>query len=78
MHVSFFTPIFFLLFTSFGSASVLQIDNLRCEYLKNPLGIDQVQPRLSWILHSNDPMQKQTAFRILVSSKQGTKERKLE
>lgn len=28
-----------------------QVDRLRCEYLENPLGIDQPIPRLSWITH---------------------------
>ena len=48
--------------------SELKITNLRCEYLKNPLGIDAVKPRLSWILESSDRGQKQTAYRIIVSS----------
>ena len=48
--------------------SELKITKLRCEYLKNPLGIDAVKPRLSWILESSDRGQKQTAYRIIVSS----------
>jgi alpha-L-rhamnosidase len=48
--------------------SDLKITHLRCEYLKNPLGIDAVKPRLSWILESSDRGQKQTAYRINVSS----------
>ncbi|MFX0135220.1 MAG: alpha-L-rhamnosidase, partial [Candidatus Hodarchaeota archaeon] len=42
-------------------------DFLRCEYLINPLGIDVVKPRLSWILESNKRNQKQTAYHILVA-----------
>lgn len=41
---------------------------LRCEYLVNPLGIDVLNPRLSWILESSERAQNQTAYRILVSS----------
>ncbi len=41
---------------------------LRCEYLHNPLGIDVVQPRLSWRLEADTRGQKQTAYRILVAS----------
>ncbi len=41
---------------------------LRCEYLANPLGIDTRWPRLSWLLESDEPGQKQTAYRILVAS----------
>ncbi|NLH40417.1 MAG: family 78 glycoside hydrolase catalytic domain [Planctomycetes bacterium] len=42
--------------------------NLRCEYLMNPLGIDVVEPRLSWTLESDKRGQVQTAYRILVAS----------
>jgi alpha-L-rhamnosidase len=41
---------------------------LRCEYLINPLGIDVIKPRLSWILESQERGQKQTAYQILVAS----------
>ena len=43
-------------------------DNLRCEYRTNPLGIDEQNPRLSWILKPVLRGQKQTAYQILVSS----------
>ncbi len=42
--------------------------NLRCEYHKNPLGIDAAHPRLSWIIESSQRGQKQTAYRILVAN----------
>lgn len=57
-----------------GSASLptatgaITVDRLRCEYRENPLGIDTLQPRLSWILHSNEREQRQTAYQILVAS----------
>ena len=55
------------------SGIAVGVDNLtpvelRCEYLQNPLGIDVVQPRLSWRLESKVRGQKQTAYRILVAS----------
>jgi len=34
-------------------ATGLHCDNLRCEYLHDPLGIDAASPRLSWIPASN-------------------------
>jgi alpha-L-rhamnosidase len=46
----------------------LEPQNLRCEYLVNPLGIDVVEPRLSWTLQSGRRNQSQTAYRILVAS----------
>ena len=45
--------------------------NLTVEYLTNPTGLDVKQPRFSWTLqpaNENDYGQKQTAYRILVSS----------
>lgn len=42
--------------------------NPRCEYLVNPRGIDEVRPRLSWELESNERGQFQTAYRVLVAS----------
>ena len=41
---------------------------LRCEYRTNPIGVDDLQPRLSWIIESDLRNQKQTAYRILVAS----------
>ena len=43
-------------------------DRLRCEYLVNPLGIDAVRPRLSWIVQSGEREQGQTAYQVLVAS----------
>ena len=44
------------------------VENLRCEYRENPLGIDVLTPRLCWQLWSNERGQRQTAYRILVAS----------
>ncbi len=44
------------------------ISDMRCEYLHNPLGIDALQPRLSWILPLDKPGQRQTAYQVLVAS----------
>ena len=41
---------------------------LRCEYLTDPLGIDEAQPRLSWVLESADRGQRQTAYQVIVAS----------
>src|SRR4051794_25289367 len=43
-------------------------DSLKCEYRIDPLGIDTMKPRLSWILVSQERAQKQSAYRILVAS----------
>ena len=44
------------------------LNNLRCEYLVNPSGLDVPQPRLSWVMESATRGQKQTAYQILVAS----------
>ncbi len=41
--------------------------NLRCEYLVDPLGIDVVRPRLSWTLESATRGQEQKAWQVLVA-----------
>ncbi len=49
-------------------SSDVRVIDPRCEYLCDPLGIDVVQPRLSWKLQSAWRGQKQTAYQILVAS----------
>ncbi len=50
------------------SSSAIQVKTLRCESLVNPRGIDEREPRLSWILESVQRGQRQTASQILVAS----------
>ncbi len=50
------------------SSGDIQAKDLRCEYRRDPLGIDVTQPRLSWKLHSQERGQKQTAYQILVAT----------
>ena len=51
------------------------VASLRCEYRENPLGIDVVKPRLSWVIaDSNSEIPrglKQTAYQVLVASTLG-------
>jgi alpha-L-rhamnosidase len=49
-------------------AAAVAVNDLRCEYFTNPLGIDTAAPRLSWQLQSGERGQKQTAYRVLVAS----------
>ncbi len=46
----------------------LEVNNLKCEYQTNPLGIDAREPRLSWQLESKTRGDVQTAFQILVAT----------
>ncbi len=62
--------IFSLLTTSVYGLNPVKLVELRCEYRENPLGIDNVNPRLSWKMlnASNTRGQKQTAYQVLVAS----------
>ncbi|MDR2847623.1 MAG: family 78 glycoside hydrolase catalytic domain, partial [Bacteroidales bacterium] len=65
--------IFFLaLLTSCSKETAsVTVTDLTCEYLVNPLGIDVVQPRLSWKINQTADAEKgqlQTAYQILVAS----------
>ena len=48
--------------------SDLTANQLRCEYRLNPLGIDVLKPRLSWIMESSKRGQMQNAYQILVAT----------
>lgn len=50
------------------SAGTIKAHGLRCEYLSNPLGIDQTKPGLSWKPEAATRGQKQMAYQILVAS----------
>ena len=58
------------------SAQAADVTTLRCEYLVNPLGIDVVKPRLSWVVEEKaeggnlkpERGVRQTAYQILVAS----------
>jgi len=54
-----------------AAEGLLQPLDLRCEYRKNPLGIDTLKPRLRWALEATDPAargRRQTAYQILAAS----------
>ncbi len=43
-------------------------EKLRCEYLKDPIGIDTASPRLGWIDLGDHPGQTQSAYQVVVTS----------
>ena len=49
-------------------ASSPSISNPRCEYRKNPVGVDALQPRLSWVVESGGRGVTQSAWQVLVAS----------
>ncbi|HZT22884.1 MAG TPA: family 78 glycoside hydrolase catalytic domain [Verrucomicrobiae bacterium] len=54
--------------TARTAPAALAVNDLRCEDLKDPQGIDLAQPRLSWVLESRERGQRQTAYEILVAT----------
>ena len=54
------------------SQAVSRPVHLRCEYLENPLGLDERQPRLSWRLDAEHRRgARQVSYQLLVSSEPG-------
>jgi len=49
-------------------STTIRVAKLRCEYLINPLGIDEKKPRLSWIVESNRRGTYQSAWHVRVAS----------
>jgi alpha-L-rhamnosidase len=56
-----------ILFCSSLVAQNLAVQALKCEYKVNPLGLDVMQPRLSWQLSSSQRSVQQAAYRIRVA-----------
>jgi alpha-L-rhamnosidase len=51
-----------------GGAAGATVNNLRCEYQKDPLGIDAAKPCLSWVIESEKRGEIQTAYQVLAAS----------
>ncbi len=51
-----------------GAFAQVLLQNLRCELLQDPVGIDALKPGLSWEVISDQREVKQTAYHILVAS----------
>ena len=56
-----------LLITLKGFSQQLTVTNLRCEYRKNPSGVDNLNPHFSWELQSNERNVLQTGYQVLVA-----------
>jgi alpha-L-rhamnosidase len=51
-----------------GHSSKLRITGLRCDYQPNPVGVDNPNPGLGWLIESAYRNQKQTAYQVKVAS----------
>lgn len=61
-----FLSLLISLFPSCGQKGIV-VSELRCEYLEDPLSVDNPAPLLSWQLKSVEKGKNQTAYRILVA-----------
>ncbi|RYE21035.1 MAG: alpha-rhamnosidase [Sphingobacteriales bacterium] len=57
-----------LITTAYAQKNALTVNNLQCEYLTTPLGIDAVAPRFIWQIANGQNGAKQTAYRIIVNT----------
>ena len=63
--------LFFVLFalSSCGNqVSNIEVGSLTVEYLYNPIGVDKLNPNLSWKLYCKESDKNQTAYQIIVAS----------
>ena len=60
--------IFFTPSSIFAQNRSITVKDLRTEYLNNPLGINMLHPRFSWILSSEQRNVTQKAYQIIVAS----------
>jgi alpha-L-rhamnosidase len=54
--------------TALTGLAGVEVTALRCEKLRDPLGIDVHQPRLSWVLSATDRAVQQRAYQVLVAT----------
>lgn len=62
------TILFSLLLISFQGFTQIKVTNLKCEHLRNPIGIDAVRPRFSWQVKSDQPGFLQNAYQLVVGT----------
>ena len=64
----FSVPLLLACLAATGSSGQQLIGNLKCEYLINPIGIDEKSPRLCWQMFSSRPGARQQGFQIFVAT----------
>ena len=66
-----FFTIVMLLFISIQACTekaTIEVDQLRCEYRENPMGLDIAQPFLSWEMDGDTRDIRQKGYQVLVAS----------
>lgn len=65
---SFFCGLMVSALSIMHSSAGIKVTTLKCEYAENPVGIDVLQPRLSWVIESKERSKTQVAYQILVAT----------
>ncbi len=69
LSITYLFSVFGLLFSSCQrNTNSVSIDDLKCEHLSNPLGIDCENPRFTWQLNSEEQVVNQTAYQLFVGT----------
>ncbi len=67
-RISFLSILFIFLFACTAKKNSVSIQNMTCEHLENPIGIDAKKPRFSWQLFSENQGVGQKAYRLVVGT----------
>src|SRR5438445_6274689 len=51
-----------------AAPGALRPSDLRCEYARNPVGVNALRPQLSWALESRERNQRQSRYQVLVAT----------
>lgn len=52
----------------FSSYAQVTVTNLKCEYLEDPVGLDETRPRFTWQMESSEPGSYQSAYELVVGT----------
>jgi len=66
-----YRTIFFCLllcFLQYNSYCQVSVKNLKCEYLENPIGLDETHPRFTWQMELHKPGNCQSAYELVVGT----------
>ena len=67
-YLSFTTVLITLLVTKAYSQVPARVDGLHTEHLINPIGIDEIHPRLNWMLEDSQQGAKQSAYQLIIGT----------
>ena len=65
--ITFTLLLFFSIIVSIVAKNTFTVFNLTCEHEENPIGIENVRPRFSWQINSQERHFEQSAWQLLVA-----------